>query len=333
MPVCMYRGIIMRGAHRIIVQNKRIRYDFEIKRNITVVRGDSATGKTALIDMIQDYYENGNASAVELHCDKQCTVLTGKTWEEQLSSMKDSIVFIDEGNNFVTSREFSAAIQNTDNYYVIATREGIPTLPYSVEEIYGIRNSGKYGMLKRTYNEFYHLYQSTDYRQNIVPEKIITEDSNSGFHFFQCLCERDGRMVCVSAQGKSNIFAAAVKEPEKTILVIADGAAFGSEMEKMIQLVRGRSHIKLYLPESFEWIILKSGLIEDDDIDKMLEHPEDRIESKDYFSWERYFTAQLIQSTQNSYLQYAKKQLNPVYTQEKIMNKLLVVMEGINWIG
>lgn len=50
------------------------------------------------------------------------------------------------------------------------------------------------------------------------------------------------------------------------------------------------------------------------------------------FSWERYFTAQLIQRTQNSYLQYAKKQLNPVYTQEKIMNKLLAVTEGINWI-
>ena len=38
----------MKGTHRIIVQNKRIRYDFEIKRNITVIRGNSATGKTAL---------------------------------------------------------------------------------------------------------------------------------------------------------------------------------------------------------------------------------------------------------------------------------------------
>ena len=147
----------MRGAHRIIVQNKRIRYDFEVRRNITVIRGDSATGKTALIDMVQDYFENGNASAVELNCDKQCTVLAGRTWNAQLSLMKDSIAFIDEGNDYITGSEFSAAIQDTDNYYVIVTREGIPTLPYSVEEIYGIRNSGKYGTLKRTYNELYHL--------------------------------------------------------------------------------------------------------------------------------------------------------------------------------
>ena len=49
--------------------------------------------------------------------------------------MKDSIVFIDEGNDFVMGDTFAAAIQKTDNYYVIVTRERIPSLPYSVEEI------------------------------------------------------------------------------------------------------------------------------------------------------------------------------------------------------
>ena len=125
----------MKGAHRVIVQNKRIRYDFEVKRNITVIRGDSATGKTALVDMIQEHFENGDASAVELICDKECTVLSGRTWVGQLSMMKDSIVFIDEGNDFVMGDTFAAAIQKTDNYYVIVTRERIPSLPYSVEEI------------------------------------------------------------------------------------------------------------------------------------------------------------------------------------------------------
>lgn len=147
----------MKGAHRIIVQNKRIRYDFEVRRNITVIRGDSATGKTALVDMIREYYENGSASGIELACDKECTVLEGRTWTGRLAMMQDSIVFIDEGNGFVGSDAFAAAVRDTDNYYVIVTREGIPSLPYSVDEIYGIRNSGKYGTLKRTYNEFYHL--------------------------------------------------------------------------------------------------------------------------------------------------------------------------------
>lgn len=45
----------MRGIHRVIIQNKRIRYDFELRRNLTIIRGDSATGKTTLIDMIQEH--------------------------------------------------------------------------------------------------------------------------------------------------------------------------------------------------------------------------------------------------------------------------------------
>lgn len=318
----------MIGTHRVIVQNKRIRYDFEIKRNITVIRGDSATGKTALVDMVREYFENGKASAVDLICDKECAVLEGRTWAGQLSMMSDCIVFIDEGNDFVMSKEFADAIQNTDNYYVIVSREGIPTLPYSVEEIYGIRDSGKYGSLKRTYNEFYHLYPRTDYHRPVKPEKVITEDSNSGFQFFQGICEK-GQTICISAQGKSNIFAAVVKYPDDKVLVVADGAAFGSEMEKMMQLIKGYPTVTLYLPESFEWTILKSGIVEDGNIPKMLEHPEEYIESREYFSWERYFTAQLIQYTRNSYLQYTKKQLNPVYLQKKMSDRILEVMERI----
>lgn len=46
----------MKGKYRIIVTAKRLRYDFEIRRNLTIIRGDSATGKTTLVDMIQEYF-------------------------------------------------------------------------------------------------------------------------------------------------------------------------------------------------------------------------------------------------------------------------------------
>lgn len=324
----------MKGKHRIVVQNKRIRYDFEIKRNLTVIRGDSATGKTTLVDMIREYYENGVASAIELSCDKQCTVIEGKTWQVQLSVMQDSIVFIDEGNDFVSSSEFASVIKETDNYYVIVTREGIPTLPYSVDEIYGIRNSGKYGTLKRTYNELFHLYERQNLTRSIKPRHLITEDANAGYEFFANVCEKSKVADCVSAKGKSNIFAALIEKiaMNEDLLVIADGAAFGSEMEKIVQLVKLHPNVNLYLPESFEWMILKSGVIENREIVSMLEHPEDKIESSQYFSWERYFTEQLIGCTEGTYLQYTKKRLNSVYVQEKVQNKILEVMQGINFL-
>ena len=40
----------MKGAHRVIVETKKIKYDFVVKRNITILTGDSGSGKTVIID-------------------------------------------------------------------------------------------------------------------------------------------------------------------------------------------------------------------------------------------------------------------------------------------
>ena len=71
-------------------------------------------------------------------------------------------------------------------------------------------------------------------------------------------------------------------------------------------------------------------MVDGNNIMQMLEHPEEYIDSEKYFSWERYFTAILIQVTQNSYLRYAKNQLNAVYLQEKVEDKILAVIKEIS---
>ena len=38
------------------------------------------------------------------------------------------MIFIDEGAHYLASREFAAAIQQTDNYYVIFNRENLHEL-------------------------------------------------------------------------------------------------------------------------------------------------------------------------------------------------------------
>lgn len=312
----------MTGTHQITIQNKKIKYSFEIRRNITIIRGDSATGKTALVEMVREYYENGEDSGITLQCDKRCTVLSGLNWEAQLSVIHDSIVFIDEGSRFVSSKEFAAAIQKTDNYYVIVTREGLSALPYSINEIYGIRDAGKYGQLKQTYNELFHIYAYDGYNESVKPTVVITEDSNSGFQFFSNIC--NGRQIkCISANGKSNIFQMLLNNSSDRVLVIADGAAFGSEMEKVMKLQNKVKSFALYLPESFEWLILKSDLINDKAVSSILANPSEYIESKDYFSWERFFTALLIKTTETTYLQYSKTSLNTVYFQESASEKIL----------
>ena len=134
----------------------------------------------------------------------------------------------------------------------------------------------------------------------------------------------------VSANGKSNIFSNIIQNiSEQKLLIVADGAAFGSEMDRIMKLISEKKNIVLYLPESFEWLILKSGIIDVKEIRIVLEKPVDYIECMDYFSWERFFTAFLIKMTEQSYLQYTKRKLNPVYLQEQEKEKICRQLENI----
>lgn len=159
---------------------------------------------------------------------------------------------------------------------------------------------------------------------------MITEDSNSGFQFFKNICEKKG-IKCIAANDKSNIFKYLYQEQFSKILVIADGAAFGPEMGRVMPLLRQYDNIALYLPESFEWLILSSNIISDNKVEMILEEPYEYIESSRYFSWERYFSDLLIEKTNNTYLKYAKHSLNPVYVQKNIADKILEIMNKIKF--
>ena len=87
----------MRGSYDVVVNSRRLQYKFTIRRNVTVVRGQSATGKTTLIEMIRDYNENGFDSGITINCDCRCFVLSGQNWQRDLREIENSIIFIDEG--------------------------------------------------------------------------------------------------------------------------------------------------------------------------------------------------------------------------------------------
>ncbi len=321
----------MVGSFHITVSNAAVKYDFTIKRNITIIKGDSATGKTVLIDMIRDYVSNGQDSGVSISCDIPCRVIEGKMWEDQLKPINESIVFIDEGNSFVSSYDFAEYVKSGKNYYVIVTREKLNNLPYSVSEIYGIKSSGKYSNLEPVYHETYHIYE--EYTHNfsmgdkVTPDILITEDTNSGYEFFS-LATESGK--CISAGGKSKVFNAVAKANAKSVLVIADGAAFGSEMERICELKKSNAEIHLLLPESFEWIILNSGVVKNIP-GEQIEHPENYADSSRYFSWERYFTDILVQSTKDTYMAYNKSHLGNYYKQTVIVNQIKNSIEGIDF--
>ena len=322
----------MRGTVELVARNSRVQFKLVLRRNVTVLRGRSATGKSTLVRMVADYEEYGADSGVELRCPCPCTVLSGGRWRERLEGVSGSVVFIDEGNAFLQTPEFGEAAARTDNYFVIANREPLRALPYSVDEVYAIGNdtraAQKYPAVTRYYSSLRRIYGERPVPEGFVPDEVIVEDSGSGFQFFSALCARSG-VRCVSAGGSANVFRAAASSDARRVLVIADGAAFGPEMELMESLRRVKE-VVLYLPESFEWLLLSSGMVRDDELPAVLADPGRFIESRDYFTWERFFTATLVRMTRGTPLRYGKSRLAEAWLDEGAVDAVRRAMpEGL----
>lgn len=90
----------MVGRVSFKISNQRNTYKFTLNRNITILCGDSGTGKTTLYDMIRDYNNLGKESGVKISGGNIVT-LEGKNWEDELDKMSNAVVVIDEGSKFV----------------------------------------------------------------------------------------------------------------------------------------------------------------------------------------------------------------------------------------
>ncbi len=309
----------MIGRYELTLYNNKVYYKMTISRNITVLRGDSASGKSEFIRLLSIYTGNPSSSGIVLNCKKACSVLNEDNWKLFTSSYTDRIFFIDEGNSFLRSKEFADTVKGSDNYYVIVTRENLSQLPYSIDEIYGLREgepSKKYHVAKRVYNEMYRIYSNVP---KIIsdPDVVVTEDSNSGYEFFSILFP--GR--CISSNGKGSIKRVLAQHLDQSVLAIVDGAAFGPQMQECMEMVSTSSNtVSIYAPESFEYLILKSGIIE---VPKtILEETWNYADSVKYFSWEEFYTHYLSENTRNQVGQYSKSKLNGYYKTEGCIDRI-----------
>lgn len=312
----------MKGIQHIEVSNRKVKYIFDLVRNITIISGNSGSGKTTLYNMIADYTRLQAESGINLSSTKPCVALTDMDWENQLHNTKDSIVFIDEGAKYIFTQDFANAVKHSDNYYVIFNREALHMLPYSVEEIYEIKISNKFHTLKKLYpSSEQHRYTKTAVSNQNDFRVLLTEDSESGLQFYTHYF-KDSTVECVSSKSNSAIFTWLQEHPSEKVLIVADGAAFGAEMERVMKLCETHRGFQLCLPESFEWLILKSGLIKADHLAEVLKNPSAYIESSNYFSWENFFEEYLIRNTEHTVFHYQKSHLNDAYTTKQAQSKI-----------
>lgn len=316
----------MKSSFRIAIKTKRLCYNLTINRNITIIQGESGTGKTTLLNYITMFQteQMGVSISVESVSGEKASVgvLTDGSWKLFVDSYKNYIFFIDEDNKFVTSPEFIKRLKDSTHYFVFITRhtKNLAQYPCSVDEVYELKSSGKY-----LCNSEYVTYTSNTrvwnpYKIETSVDVVITEDEASGYTFFK----RALNTNVVAAKGNSNVIPAILKycaTGQKTLAII-DGAAYGaylSDLAKAETIIRGLA--VFCFPESFEWLLLHSIIFDKfKSIQEILQDPYNKIDSSKFVSWEKYFEHLLAESC---------KALGFTYNKSAALNKRFLTANNV----
>ena len=145
----------MHGEYKVKVKNSRNSYIFSLRRNITVLRGESGRGKTTLFDMRHEHNRFGKESGVSISCDRELVTIAGDKWEDDILGNPGKIIVIDEDSHFIRSRDFARVVRGSDNYYLLITRNYLSELPISVDEIYELTGT-KNKRFSRIYSDIWN---------------------------------------------------------------------------------------------------------------------------------------------------------------------------------
>ena len=86
--------------------------------------------------------------------------------------------------------------------------------------------------------------------------------------------------------------------------------------------IQTERRISLWLPESFEYLILKSGILKSEKLTQILDNIPEYVECEKYESWENFFTEILIMLTADGVEKYSKNMLNSYYLQDWVVDKI-----------
>lgn len=262
----------MKGIIDLEVYTNKIKFSLTIRRKITVIRGDSGTGKSLLCDLIE---RSRTDHSITVKCEhKVVTINSLINVKYELPLYENMIVFVDEFSGLLRDEDFLKGVLNVNARFVFISRdETYINTSYSSKEIYAFKRSGKFVSMERLYTG---IVNSKRFRS------IVTEDSESGFDFFN-------NMVMDVKDGGGNDKIAAMLRDSRNFgkLYVFDSANFGRQFpEAYVLAVRGL--IDLSDVESFEYMLLNSSTFLNSKYADRIINPE-LYEADSFITWEEYF--------------------------------------------
>lgn len=321
--------------------SKRFNCKLELKEKVTFVLGNSGSGKTETIrrlssnasskkvDITDGFsYEILTSTRFNDICNNALKYISHENkidstnfnslddtrkkkyycnyWENTLNfPFSKSIIIIDD-EDFVDSVEFQAFFDcDKSNYYLIINRLHLNRIGYSVSEVYDYKTSGVDHYLEKRYN-----LQTEE--NNDRYDYVITEGIGSDYIYFKSWL---GDKVInptfnnkLESGGRTNVAKMIDKNRDifryKTIFILIDYVAFGSNFESLLNIcneISANFYIKSSY-KSFEYLLLKSNLILDNNLDDFVN--DNRLK---FNSLETLYTYRLKELTKGTLLSYKKK--------------------------
>ena len=316
------------------IEDKKVRYDLDIKRKYTLIKGSSAMGKTYLRDIIDD-----EGTIITCRLNVIALEKNELSYKSTLKDVSNSIIIIDEDVRGMTTKEFADLLKESDNYFIIFSRKKLASIPISLEEVYEFTSITKYNNINVPYTltRLENLYYDLD-TDKVTPELLITEDSKSGNQFFSNILS----IPCVSSDGNSKVKSKLLEILKSNvynfIVVIVDGAAFGVFVDEIFDSIEHyNTNVFILAPESFEYLLLKAGAVKCNT--RLLDETYNYCDKEHFLkecsnfdlgdnnleSWEQFYTAYLqYLSRGDKDTEYAKKRLKPYYLRYK--NEVLALL-------
>ena len=304
----------MIGKYHVFMKSTKISYSFTVERKYTILCGDSGSGKTYITELIN------NLDVIEFTSEVNIEVLSYKrrNYENELKTISNEIFVVDEDNPIMKDNDDIELMHKSDNYFIIICRLNSSKIPYSILEMYHVKNKGLVNYYLRIYKDFH---------ANIKPELIITEDEKSGYQFFKAITEKT-QIKCIGAGGNAKVFHLLLSVIDKfdKIVIIVDGSAFGAFIDDIYEIKTTflNKQIEIFAPESFEYLLLNTNAVNADmdilertynyhDIQHVRKLIDDENYNEDIISWERVYTAYMTGLTKYTSHQYSKGDLNDYY--------------------
>ncbi len=294
----------LKNTIKLEVESPNYNFSCNINRRITLIHGDSATGKSSLTAILST-----TLPGVHIKCDLSTVILHNDSWKAILTSSTNAIVIADDLWCAETAEFASvckAMLVKNNLYLVLITRAELGNF----EEAEKVQSNGDhFGRLSISLNEIYNFCTDginhwlehdkisfhEDFKKN---DLILTEDTTDGYDFFDYHFKHVNR----STNGKDSIISD-IKKYDKNlnIFLLIDSSAFGCHYEKLKRVIldAGYNVYFCYSYESFEYFLLCSNMLR---FSPLVQYElNDTSYANRYISWETYFSDLINRSTYRKY--------------------------------